>query len=242
MREDVRLRRLEVQVHYDTSFLWLDTRGALGQAWGYSGRFGRWRLESEALVLVGEHETENNFGSFGMRQASLVTEGAASWDSAFDFAYKWVDDCMTAIRHLPVVRRIYMKVVQLQPLKNESERSKIQASLVKRFPGIDQLSVDANATLNSGVSYNSSLNNEHGQRLSTLVIGVMKPEQREAQLLRELPEDGAVGDFGYVADFDQRLERKAGEIEPVLAEMRRQAKLTDQHIRSRMLIPVIKNA
>ncbi|WP_200209567.1 hypothetical protein [Micromonospora coerulea] len=242
MREDVRLRRLEVQVHYDTSFLWLDTRGALGQAWGYSGRFGRWRLEPEALVLVGEHETENNFGSFGMRQASLVTEGGNGWDSAFDFAYRWIDDCMTAVRHMPIIRRVYMKVVQLQPLKNESERSKIQSSLVKRFPGIDEFNPDANAALNSGVSYNSSINSQYGQRLSTMVIGVMKPEQRAAQLLRELPDDGPVGDFGYMADFDQRLECRAEDLKPILTEMRRQARSTDQHIRSRVLIPVIKNA
>lgn len=205
------LRRAEVQVRYDTAFLYLNTNGAVAERWGHGPEFSAWGEVPGQITLTSQSLNPDRVGIVGIRVSGVTWHLPPSIGAFRDLASPFVSDCLDSFRPT-VVRQVVMRQQWIMPTPTPED---LNARLVREYPQVgDIIPPDYHHSF-SGLSFNAQRRiGQESLRISN-ILGVYPPEAAQSYFgnIFEIDDTHALGSF-----IDITLERENG-IERALERM-----------------------
>jgi len=181
------LRRAEVQLRYDTAFLYLNTNGAIAQRWGHGPDFTAWAEGPGQITLTAQPINPDRTAVLGLRVSGVTWHLPRTKEEFLELGTEFLSDCLEYFKPT-VVRQLWMRQQWILPTL---EPDALNAKLLKTFPNIDGIVPPDYDHPRSGLSFNGE--RQIGQEVAHIsnLLGIYAPQLAQSY-------------FGAVFDSDDR--------------------------------------
>jgi hypothetical protein len=167
------LRRYEIQILYDTAFLFLGTRGVVAEKWGHGPYFEAWSEQPGQITLTQSAAVPSPLlGIMGIRVSLVVWQTPKSRESASALSSEFLSDCIQAFQP-QAIRRVIIKMHYISPT---TQPQALNAKLLQDHPTIAQIIPDGHDETYSGVMFNALSHHRDDQIRSMCTLGIYSKE------------------------------------------------------------------
>jgi hypothetical protein len=188
----LKLRRYEVQIHYDAAYLFWDLRGVLAEKWAHGPHFGAYGTGPDSVTLSRKAGDSSLVGTYSLKASAFLCEDTSfGITKSENLALEWLGDCLKALKPRRV-RRIYSKVIYSYPIR---DRQRVSSAILKEYPQIAEFTPREYDEVQRGVTFHARRKSPGMEVLSTGQLGVYGPDQARAilQAFTEADEQWALG-------------------------------------------------
>lgn len=168
------LRKLELQVAHQPSFLFWDLKGAVAERWAHGPHFAAVADQGNQITLQSDADKDEREGHrvaiAGIMVSNFVWESPPRRSQAESLGLDFLGDCITAFK-VTAVNRIVAReqwVVTLDHLEAA------QGALEERFPELSSFVPSGYATPYSGISFNAGRTIAGGSRVLSVSVGIIR--------------------------------------------------------------------
>jgi hypothetical protein len=167
------LRRYEIQVAYDTAFLYLGTRGVVAEKWGHGPYFQAWSEQPGQITLTQTADATSQLsGVLGIRISLVVWQKPKSRESASQLSCEFLSDCVKAFQPQNI-RSVGVKLHYISPTEQPQV---LNAKLLEEHPTLAQIIPPGHETTYSGLMFNAELHDRDDQIRSSCNLGIYPKE------------------------------------------------------------------
>ncbi len=169
------LRKLELQMAHQPSFLFWDLKGAVAERWSHGPHFGAVADQGNQITLQSDEEQDakghgHRAGVAGIMVSNFVWEMPPQRLSAGEVSVEWLRDCVTAFKP-KVVHRI---VAREQWTIALDDPDAVQSALGARYPEISEHVPSGYGPPYSGLSFNATRQASGASRLLSVTVGIIR--------------------------------------------------------------------
>lgn len=185
MASEPYLRRYEVQVAYDTAFLFFGTRAVVAERWGHGPTFSAWLEAQGQITLFPGPDDQTISAVLGIRFSALLWQGPPGRGEADKLARDFLTDCLEAFKP-QAIRMIAVRQFWLLPTTRPDA---VNTQLLADYPNVDALSPDRYGTVNPGVSFNGQVRGPDETIWTTASVGMVPGERAIQYFGMKLPDE-----------------------------------------------------
>lgn len=172
--DQLRLERLQTEVHYHSAYNFLSLKGALAERWAHGPVFGAFADLGQHVVLSPASDSgERIQGSYGLKSAALDVERVERRQEARDLTENWLGDVLAVLQPKRTVRMSAL-VFGLYPIENPDQASRLLRDEFFQSGKLNRLKPERFA------SYHSALNGLLllGDTQTSYVLGAVGPPHK----------------------------------------------------------------
>jgi hypothetical protein len=221
----LKLRKLELQMHYHAAYQFWNLKGVIAEKWGHGPHFGAYSETSNEVRLTAASGEPSPFvGVYGLKVSAFAAE-KTKFEDASSLAVEWMSDCLETLRPL-LVNRLILRLFYAYP---SSDEKRVSQALAGEYPGVEQLwDTGSYETVHGGLQSQQIRPGDDGGRITTSVIfGAYSPNQQREWFNVVDPEDApwALG-FHYFQErrsADEGFSDREAEIDQLMKEGREES-------------------
>ena len=171
----LKLRKLELQMHYHAAYQFWNLKGVIAEKWGHGPHFGAYsEASNEVRLTVASGSPSPLVGVYGLKVSAFAAEHQ-KFEDASELAVEWMSDCLETLRPV-LVNRLILRLFYAYPVRDEQRVSHAFAS---EYPGVEQLwDSESYDTVHGGLQSQQIRSVEDGGQIATSVIfGAYSPNQ-----------------------------------------------------------------
>jgi hypothetical protein len=231
------LRRYELQVAYDTAFLFMNFRGLVGERWGHGPYFNAWGEQPGQVTFTSSATDQSLTGVVGIRVSSLIWHSPDTRDQAASLAENFLADCVEVVKPR-TVRNIIVKQHHILPT---TEAEELNGLLLADYPNLDGIIPPNYTESNSGLSFNATEIHGSVTRRATAVVGIYLPGMAQAHF-GHVEDDEPETAFGAFTETRSEGELSLSEATQEISRCIRRADSDADHVLSKTLRKYARNA